>query len=282
MTDAECVVFLQWALPQMGLRWPGYRKVRGQVCKRIRRRMAALELRDVEAYKERLQADPSEWQVLVRLCVVTISRFYRDRRVWDTLRADVLPALADAATAAKDDELRCWSIGCASGEEPYTLAIAWELELARRYPGLRLEILATDVDEQVLERAATACYAGGSLRDLPAQWIDQAFERRGEEHCLRDRFRAAVELRRQDVRAAAPERLYRLIFCRNIVCTYFDEAQQRAVLGRVLARLAEGGAFVLGRHEQLPSGLPLEPWAAEHGIHRRRGAPSTTGSRRPR
>src|SRR5262245_9646541 len=159
MNDAESVAFLQWALPRLGLRWEGYRRVRGQVVKRIRRRITQLGLANATAYRARLEADSAEWQVLRGLCVVTISRFYRDRGVWDALAGQALATAADAAVAARDEALRCWSIGCASGEEPYTLSIVWRLVLAPRYPGLRLRVLATDVDERVLARARAAAYA---------------------------------------------------------------------------------------------------------------------------
>lgn len=74
-------------------------------------------------------------------------------------------------------------------EEPYTLSIAWALDLAQRYPGLRLRILAADVDEHVLHRARVAEYAAGSLRELPAGWVDQAFEPYGERFAIATDFR---------------------------------------------------------------------------------------------
>jgi chemotaxis protein methyltransferase CheR len=270
VTDAESVAFLQWALPRLGLRWAGFRRVRGQVVKRVQRRIKELGLPDAAAYRERLEADPAEWQVLRGRCVVTISRFYRDRGVWDALAGEVLATAAAAATAAGDEELRCWSVGCASGEEPYTLAIVWKLALAVKHPELRLRVLATDVDERVLARARDAAYAWATLRELPPGWIDQAFERQGGVFRLRASFRASVELRQEDIRLDLPQGPFRLITCRNIVCTYFDEALQRRILEAVVARLEEGGFFVIGRHERLPPDTGLEPWDAKLGIYQRR------------
>lgn len=269
MKDADCVTFLQWALPRMGLRWQGYRNVRGQVCKRLRRRVAALGLADLAAYRARLDVDAGEWEALRGLCGVTISRFYRDRGVWEGLRDEVLPALAERALHARESALRCWSLGCASGEEPYTLAIVWELALASRYPALGLRVLATDANERVLARAALARYELGSVRELPAGFREAAFEREGDTLSLRQRFRSDVELRRQDVRRDAPGETFRLVLCRNLVFTYFDEAEQARALERVVQRLAPGGALVLGRHEQLPACDALEPWRPALGIYRR-------------
>jgi chemotaxis protein methyltransferase CheR len=268
MSRRESTAFLQWAVPRLGLRWAGFRNVRGQVEKRVGRRVAELALPDLAAYRARLQADPAEWEVLRGLCGVTISRFYRDRRVWDAIIDEVLVAAAEAALAAGEAELRCWSLGCASGEEPYTLAIAWGLKLAARYPALRLGVVATDFDERVLARAHLAEYEAGSLRELPEGWRDQAFERRGSSLRLRDRFRAGVELRREDVRVSLPEGRFRVVLCRNLVFTYFDETLQQRTLQRLLTRIEDGGFLVVGRHEFLPSAPSLEPLRAELGILR--------------
>ena len=85
MRDAEAVLFLQWALPRLRMRWPGFRRVRGQVAKRLRRRLAELRLPDLAAYRHRLEADEGEWDELDARCRVTISRFLRDRAVWASL-----------------------------------------------------------------------------------------------------------------------------------------------------------------------------------------------------
>ena len=85
MRDADCVAFLQWALPRLDLRWQGFRKVHGQVCKRLKRRIKALGLADIAAYRARLEAYPDEWATLDEMCHITISRFFRDSRIFETL-----------------------------------------------------------------------------------------------------------------------------------------------------------------------------------------------------
>jgi chemotaxis protein methyltransferase CheR len=231
--------------------------------------MAHLGLASVGEYRARLEAEPAEWSALESLCGVTLSRFYRDRGTWDALRDDVLPTLAQAAIEAKEEELRCWSIGCASGEEPYTLSIAWALGVAHRFPGLRLRVLGTDFDERVLRRAAAGIYSSATLRDLPPAWRERAFDRDGELFRLRDGFRGAVDLERADVRQRLPDGEFRGLFCRNLVFTYFDESLQRETLGRLLPKLVLGGAFLVGRHEDLPQDAALVPWHPALGIFRR-------------
>lgn len=254
MKDPECVALLRSSAVRLGLSWQGFRNVHGQVCKRIRRRMAALGLTDLAAYRALLERDPAEWLELDRLCAVTISRFYRDAPMWQLLRDEVLPALAQSALDAGEDTLRCWSVGCASGEEPYTLSIVWALELAQRYPSLRLRILATDLGDEVLARARLVRYAAATLSELPEPLRAGAFQQDGALFQLRDELRAPVELRRSDLRRELPAETFRLLLCRNNVFTYFDEAEQRRMLERLSTRLAPGGALVLGRGESLPAG----------------------------
>ncbi|MBX3187730.1 MAG: chemotaxis protein CheR [Labilithrix sp.] len=252
MTDAELVALLQWALPRLGLRWAGFRNVRATVRKRVARRIAALGLRDVAAYRARLEADPEEWSVLSTMCRIPISRFYRDRAVYDAIVADVLAPLA-AAAAREARALRVWSAGCASGEEPFTIAIAWQVDLAPRFPGVALEIHASDVDPIMIERAERGVYLTGSLRELPDRFRAAGFDAGDAPGTVRVKpeIRAAVTFRCEDVRASMPEGLFDLVLSRNLAFTYFDEATQRDFALRVGERLRPGGALVVGAHEDL-------------------------------
>lgn len=255
MTDRECVELLQWAAPRLRLRWEGFRRVRGQVCKRLGRRLKGLGLPDAAAYRARLEADPAEWEVLDSLCRVTISRFYRDHRVFDVLREDLLPAVLRDARDRGEQVFRVWSAGCASGEEPYTVAVLFRFGLAPAFPGLKLELLATDADEALLERARRGCYPPGTLRELPSEWAAKVFTRTEEgEQCLAPELRAEPTFRRQDLRAELPAGPFHLVLCRNVAFTYFAPPLQREVLARLLERLVPGGLLVIGSHESLPEG----------------------------
>lgn len=255
MADADCVALLQWALPRLHLRWPGFRRVRRQVCRRIARRRAALGLADFASYRRVLEERPEEWAVLDALCRVTISRFARDHAVWTDLVTGVLPRLAREATAAGRPVLRAWSAACGAGEEPFTLAIAWELAIAPRWPGVALEVLATDVDDTQLARAAIAEFPAGALRELPEPWRVVAFERAHDRERLRDRFRGPVRFVHHDLRDAPPGGPFDLVLCRNLAFSYFDESLQRRVADALRSVLRPGGALVVGMHEHLPDGV---------------------------
>jgi chemotaxis protein methyltransferase CheR len=258
MRDADCTAFLQKALPRLHLRWEGFRRVRRQVCRRLDRRLRALGLDSLDAYQEQLERHPEEWEVLDSLCRVTISRFWRDRAVFEALGARLLPELAALAQVRGDADLRAWSVGCASGEEPWSLALLWHLELGTRFPKSGLRVVGTDLDAQLLERASQAVYPGSSLRELPARLRTRAFEMADDTHRLRADLRSGVEFRREDVRRQAPVDLgpFHLILCRNLAFTYFDAHVQREVLERFANTLVPRGALVVGTHERLPCDAP--------------------------
>ena len=270
MKDDDCVRLLQWALPRLHMRWPGFRKVRKRVCKRIGRRLGELGLADGDSYRAYLEANTEEWGRLDGLCRVVVTRYYRDKLVFARLADEVLPNLAAEATAADRDRLRCWSVGSASGEEPYTLAILWHEWLAPRSPGLQLDILGTEVDAELLTRSQKACYPIGTLRDLPVALRDAAFDNVDGQYCLRSVYRERVAFRRQDIRRDLPDGPFDLILCRNLVFTYFDEPLQNRILDRLLTRLRPGGWLVVGTREVLPGPREeLVPESERLGLYRR-------------
>jgi len=270
MKDAEGVQFLQWCLPRLKLCWPGYRKVRRQVYKRIQRRLQSLGLPSLADYRTYLETHPEEWAVLDSFCWIPISRFYRDKSVFQFLESAVLPSIAQQLHTGGESILRCWSLGCASGEEPYGLSLLWKLTLQARFPAVRLVILATDIDEQAVARAQRGCYPLSSLKDLPEGWRTQGFDDTAEGFRIKPEFREPVTFLVQDIRQAAPEETFHLILCRYLAFTYFDVPLQSHTLRRLVERMGAGSALVIGSKERLPDGEPgLIPWSEKEGIYRR-------------
>jgi chemotaxis protein methyltransferase CheR len=272
MKQDDCVPFLQRALPRLRMRWRGFRRVSRQVTKRVERRVRDLGLTSVSNYESYLESHPGEWEHLDALCRITISRFYRDRAVGDHLRDRLLPDLCDRVRKRDEDVVRCWSVGCGSGEEPYTISLIWHLEVSPRFPDLGVTILGTDADNALLDRAETAVYKRSSLKDLPYAIRRTGFDPHEDEFQLRAEYQQDVEFRQLDVRRDQPEGPFDLVLCRNLVFTYFDETLQRELLSRIADNVVIGGALVIGIHEQLPPGAgefaPVDP---ELGVYRRAG-----------
>ena len=240
MTDFES--FLAEALPPLGLAPAAL--IRRNIRRRVMRRMESQGVHDFSSYLQFLRRNPSEWDVLRPLFTVTISRFFRNRRVFETLASQVLSPLA-----AKGNPVCAWSAGCASGEEAFTLRILWE-ELPGRKPDL--SILATDIDEECLTRAGEGLYPESSLREVPGEISDRYFRGEGGRYRLREDVVRSVTFRRHDLLCESLPGDFDLVLCRNAAFTYFSAPRRIAIAYAIAAAVPPGGCLVLGRTEKLP------------------------------
>ena len=215
--------------------------------------MAEISITSLGGYREHLINNPGEWNYLRHCCRVTISRFYRDRAVFNALRWKVIPDLHKHDP--KTHTLLAWSCGCASGEEPYTLCMISEQLGRGRLP---LEIVATDVDQKLLERAEAGFFGASSLRELPSVWKDRYFDLQEDQYQIAGRLKTPITWLQQDVLEKMPKGPFDLVLCRYLVFTYFDLDLQAEVLSQIASSMKPGGALVLGQMEELP---PTEDFA---------------------
>jgi chemotaxis protein methyltransferase CheR len=239
--------FLREAAPFFGLQWRPFQR-RG-IKRKVERRIAEIGLSNFEEYLPRIKEDPEEQKHLSLIFTVTISRFFRDQEVFATLCHSILPNLLKEKNR---EELKIWSIGCSSGEEPYTLSLLWKENFGRIRPEVRLSILATDIDENMLERAREGRYKKSSLREVPEEILRKCFNREGDEYVLDQSFRQTVELKRHDILQEEPFNEMDIIFCRNLAMTYFSKEAQMAVLKKLGTSLKKKGYLVIGKDESLP------------------------------
>lgn len=269
MRDEDCVAFLQWALPLLHMRWEGFRKVRGQVCKRISRRIKNLGIENSTEYRDFLTVNEKEWKLLDGLCRVSISRFYRDKMVYSFLEQEVLPVLAQQSIERNEETLKVWCVGCSSGEEPYTVSLLWKIRLQSRFPGIEMDIRASDADSVLIQRATVASYSYATIKNLPDEWRQEAFTRTDDDYLLKPEYRRSVRFSLEDVRVRLPDEKFDLVFCRNLVFTYFDEALQHKMLEQLRGVLRTNGVLVIGVREKLPESCPgFSPWSERLGIYR--------------
>lgn len=233
--------------------WAGFRKVRKGVKKRVRRHMAELECSTVEQYVMRLSKQPHARAGCEACLRVTISRFFRDRQLWQALKARILPDLVRRFSSS----LRIWSVGCACGEEAYSMAMVWS-EL--NYP-LNLHLVATDVGSDCLQRARAGIYGRSNLREVPDELRTRYFETRkgGKQFIVRTHLLPPIQWQVHDLLGQPPEENpFHLILLRNNLLTYYRGAELQAAFTRILSCLAPGGCLAIGAHEHLPrSNYPL-------------------------
>ena len=218
--------------------------------RRIAVRMRACGVHTYSEYHALLERMPAEYERLKDAITINVTRFYRNAETWNLLRASLIREICKA----NDGEIRVWSAGCSSGEEPYTLTmlIADHLEQQGRPERLHhVTVDATDIDRQCLERARAGRYRRDALTELPAVWIERYFEHDGDECKVIERIRQRVHVRAADLSNDPPPRHnYHLILCRNVVI-YFERPAQERVFATFAGALAPGGYLVLGKVETL-------------------------------
>lgn len=243
--------FLKEVAPCLGLQWRPFQR-RG-VKRKVERRILELGFSRFDEYLLKVQKDPEEESHLSKTLTVTISRFFRDKEVFDTLETSVLPAILKNR---EKGDLNVWSIGCASGEEPYSVSLLWKEKFEKDFPEVRLSILATDIDEKMLRRAEEGRYKKSSLREMPQEILENFFKKEDSFFILNSSVKKSVEFKRHNILREEPFPGMDIIFCRNLAFTYFSKESQIEVLKKIASSLKEKGYLVIGKDETLPLTFP--------------------------
>jgi chemotaxis protein methyltransferase CheR len=225
---------------------------------RLSRRIRDLGLRSFGAYYARVQQDTAEHERMIDRITTNETRFFREPKQFAYLEETLLPRWIDAANAGRRPrEIRAWSAGCSSGEEPYSLAMTL---IDRLRDGWNIEVLATDISTRILEAARQATWSMDCAKEIPTRLLKR-FMLQGV-GAQAGRLRAGPELR-QVVRverfnlnddASAIGNRFDLIFCRNVLI-YFDHEHKQSVVRRLASRLSEGGHLFVGHAEGI-QGVP--------------------------
>jgi two-component system CheB/CheR fusion protein len=235
-----------------GFDFTGYK--RPSLVRRVSLRMKAVGLETFREYLDRLEVDPDEFTALFDTLLINVTSFFRDPPAWEHLIAEVLPGLL--AAKGPSDPIRVWSAGCATGEEAYTLAIAFAELLGVDEMRRRVKIYGTDIDEAALTMARHATYPPKALSGVPDALAGKYFEQFGANYIFRKDLRRAVIFGRHDLVHAAPISHIDLLACRNTLM-YLNSETQARVLARMHFALEEGGILFLGKAEMLLSHADL-------------------------
>ncbi len=242
----ELESLLEYVKRSRGIDFTGYKPT--SLSRRIQKRMADVHVDSFDRYREHLEANPGEFDQLVDTILINVTGFFRDAETWQYLRAHVIPQLIEQKDP--NEPIRVWSAGCATGEEAYTLAIAFAEALGLDRYRERVKIYATDVDEPALIAARAARYTARDVADLPRDIVEKYFERVDSQIAFRKDLRRSVVFGRNDLVQDAPISRIDLLTCRNALM-YFDAPTQGRILARLFFALNDGGYLFLGKAETL-------------------------------
>ncbi|HEY1518572.1 MAG TPA: CheR family methyltransferase [Solirubrobacteraceae bacterium] len=245
-TDTTLDELLSFVKEARGFDFTGYK--RPTIERRVAKRMAAVGPERYDDYVDYLELHGEEFVELFNALLINTTGFFRDPQTWEYLATDVVPLVL--AARAPDSPLRVWCAGCASGEEPYTVAMVLARVMGDADFRDRVKIYATDIDEEALDQARHGAYLPRQIEDVPHDALEHFFERTDQRYVFRKDLRRSVIFGRNDLVQDAPMSRIDLLVCRNTLM-YFTAETQAQILRRFHFGLADDGYMLLGKSEML-------------------------------
>ena len=216
--------------------------------RRIASRVRARGFNGSGPYVEFLRSDDDELDALLSILTIHVSQFFRNPSTFLVLEQKILPKLLEQKRREHDTELRVWSVGCSSGEEPYSVALLLQEQALHQ---IDTSILATDVSIQILAKARDGEYDAQRLAEVPRTVRQKYFQQLdGWRFRLDKTIREIVRFEQHNVLTAQDYPQVDLILCRNVMI-YFSRDEQAKILTRFARALGPNGFLVLGRAETM-------------------------------
>jgi len=250
--DPQFEALLQHIQESRELDFRGYKRT--SLRRRITLRMEAVGVDSFETYQAHLEADPGEFENLLNTVLINVTSFFRDEEAWEVMKTEVIPKLI--ARSEPDRPIRVWSVGCASGEEPYSIAMLLAEALGKTEFCSRVKIYATDLDEEALKTARLATYSPRDVENVPPALLSRYFERTTNHYLFERDLRKCVIFGRHNVVHDAPISRIDLLVCRNLLI-YLESETQAVVLPRLHYALSADGILFLGKAETQLARSPL-------------------------
>ena len=254
---------------RLGCDFSQYKK--STIQRRVARRMALQQITRPELYLRYLQANPQEQEILFGELLIGVTSFFRDSPAWDALRDEAIPALLSDRPGG--GQLRAWVPGCSTGEEAYSLAIAFReaVEKIRPNKTYSLQIFGTDLDRHAIDKARQGVYPANITSDVSPARLRRFFVKEHEEAFrVNKEIRESVILAQQDVTRDPPFTRMDLVVCRNLLI-YLETEVQRRLIPLFHYSLRPGGILFLGTSETLSGFTGLfGPVDAKLRIYRRK------------
>src|SRR5262245_28485775 len=240
---------------------------RSTIMRRIQRRMQLRYIEELDRYVEYLRQSPDEVRALSDDLLITVTSFFRDPPVFDHIRKEIIPGIFSGK--GPDDEIRIWCVGCATGEEVYSVAMLMLEEAAKR-EGLapRLHIFASDLHERSLEMAREGFYPGDIAAEVSKERLRRFFLEETGGFRVKKEVRETVVFAPHNLLGDPPFSRLDLIVCRNLMI-YLQRDVQSDVLRIFHYALKPGGFLVLGTSETVDDAELFRTIDKQHSVHRR-------------
>lgn len=218
--------------------------------RRLAARLRTLGLHSYRQYAAYIDEHPEEYDRLLDTLTINVTDWYRDKPVYDLFASKIVPDLLVDKLRARQRMIRVWCAGCATGEEPYSVAMTILDAMSRTNESFMLALTGTDIDPAALVVAAKAEYDVARIGHIPHAHRLRYVEVRGDKFVIKPEVAACVRFRQMNLFEDRPPGVVDVIFCRNVFI-YFNRDQQERVLEAFWSTLHKGGYLVLGRSEKM-------------------------------
>lgn len=214
--------------------------------KQMRRRIDTLAnkngAKSYEEYIQMIKSDKGKFEQFVNFLTINVSEFYRNPDQWKLMDQQVIPKLIKE----QRKPIKIWSAACSTGDEPYSLAMAF----SKQVPLSDIKILATDIDKQVIEHAKVGLYSEKSIAGVPADLKKKYFTQIGNSYQISDDIKKCVTFKEHNLLKDVYPKDYDLILCRNVVIYFTDEAKDM-IYKNFYGSLKSKGVLFIGSTEQI-------------------------------
>jgi two-component system, chemotaxis family, CheB/CheR fusion protein len=221
---------------------------RPTIIRRIVIRMTQNKIITLAGYIDFLKANPSEINILAKEFLISVTKFFRDKEAFEVIKEKVIPEITENKLLV--DTLKIWVVGCATGEEAYSLAILIMEHLTEIKKNLEVKIFASDIDKAALLHAAKGVYAENITKDVSEERLNKFFVKQDNKYKVRDNIRKMIIFADHDIVKQPPYGKIDLISCRNLLI-YINPLLQKKILTSLHFCLNLGGYLFLGPSESL-------------------------------
>jgi chemotaxis protein methyltransferase CheR len=245
VTDREFTLFSNLIYEQSGIHFSAMN--RSILETRLQERIKVSQQKDVGSYYEFILKNPEEMKMLLDSVTTNLTRFFRNTGQFDTLERFVIPDLINYKTAMKSPQLRIWSAGCATGEEPFSIAFVMKEKLPRNF---KVEIIASDISLKSLMIAQEGYYPENKIEGVPQHYLNKYFEKKQNGYKIKEEIQSMIKFDYHNLKYDSGLKNIDILFCRNVII-YFDETAQQAVINRFWNIMGPHSFLFLGHSESL-------------------------------
>jgi chemotaxis protein methyltransferase CheR len=245
LSDQEFKLYSSLIYEQSGIHFSSMN--RSVLESRLKERLKNTSLANVSQYYQLIMQNPEEMKILLDSVTTNLTRFFRNTAQFLAFENHVIPALLAYKAKTGDNQLRIWSAGCSTGEEPYSIAMVVKEKIP---PYMNVEIIGSDISLKSLMTAKESFYPAQKVENIPENYLNKYFDKKRDGYQVKKEIQAMVRFDYHNLKNESGSRNVDVIFCRNVLI-YFDAEAQESAVNRFYKAMTDFSFLFIGHSESL-------------------------------